>query len=423
METFAPVLLQSKSALELFQMRKRVVDELRAMHDGAQGRDLAADEKALEERGEKNLKALDNALEESLRGDPFQRYSGALNGQRLSQRDMAAVDWFKSAIGEKNPAGFVVEPEEKRAFSASQPGLEYERRDTLKSTATQAMPVSVWDNFMVHLVEQTPVMRAGALVITTDTGEDLQVPKTTAFQTGNLIAEAGSITESDPTLAVVTLKSYKFASFWQVSRELVDDTPANLLDALSRGAATALALSYGAHLATGTGSGQPSGYTNGTVSVTGPTGTSTSFGSQATAGQGTDLVFDLYGSVAEPYLMSPAVASLARNATYTAFKKYKEGGTNSPMLDLSPRKSGASVNLLGVPGYVDPHAPAMGVSTKSLAFGDWSRYVVRIVQGVRLERSDDFAFQNDLVSFRAVIRLDGALVDLNAVKLFQHSAT
>jgi HK97 family phage major capsid protein len=363
METFAPAMLQSKSALELFQMRQRIVNELRAMHDGAEGRDLAADEKALEERSEKNLKAIDEALEGNLRGQAFDRYSG-IGGQRLTQRDMAAVDWFKSAISEKNPAGFVVEPEEKRAFSASQPGLEYEQRDTLKSTATQAMPVSVWQNFMLHLVEQTPVMRAGALVITTDTGEDLQVPKSTAFQTANLIGEGVSITESDPTLAAVTLKSYKYAAFWQISRELAEDSPANLLDALSRGAATALALAYGAHLATGTGSGQPSGYTNGTVSVTGPTGTSTTFGNQATAGQGTDLVLDLYGSIAEPYLMSPAVASLSRNATFTMFKKYREGTTNRPMLDMAPRKAGASVDLLGMPGYVDPHAPAMGVSTK-----------------------------------------------------------
>jgi HK97 family phage major capsid protein len=266
-------------------------------------------------------------------------------------------------------------------------------------------------------------MRAGATVITTSTGEDLQVPKSTAYQSSALTGEGVSITESDPTLAVVTLKSYKYAAFWQVSRELVDDTPTNLLDALSRGAATSLAAAYGAHLATGTGSGQPSGYTLATVGSTGPTGTATTFGTQATAGQGTDLVLDLYGSIPEPYLLSPAVAVLARNATFTMFKKYREGSTNRPMLDMTPVKAGSSVNLLGEAGYVDPNAPAMAANAKSVAFGDWSRYYVRIVQGVRVERSDEYAFQNDLVSFKAVIRMDGALVDGNAVRLFQHSAT
>lgn len=423
METLNPTLLRQKPALELFQMRQRVVNDLQAMNDGAQGRDLTADEKALEERGEKNLKAIDEALGESLRNQAFDRYNG-IGAQQLSERDRAADQWFRSAITEKNPSAFVLEPEEKREFSISRPGLEWEQRDTLKSTATQAMPVSVYNNFVLHMVELTPVLRAGATLIQTATGEDLQVPKSTAFQTSNLTAEGALITESDPTLGVVTLKSYKYASFWQVSRELAEDSPANLLDALAQGAATSLAVAYGAHLATGTGSGQPNGYvTAATVAVTGPTGTATTFGTQGTAGQGSDLLVDLYASLAEPYLLSPAIAVLGRNATFSLWRKVKEGGSNKPMFDLTPVEQGASVNLLGMPGYVDPNMPVAGASAKSLAFGDWSRYFLRMVQGVRIERSDDFAFQNDLVSFKAVVRLDGALVDLNAVKLFQHSAT
>ena len=139
---------------------------------------------------------------------------------------------------------------------------------------------------------------------------------------------------------------------------------------------------------------------------------------------GSDLVFDLYGSVAEPYLLSPAVAVLGRNATFGLWRKYKEAApSGKPIFDLTPVKAGASVNLLGMPGFVDPHTAAVAASAKSLAFGDWSRYAVRMVNGVRLERSDEFAFQSDLVSFKALIRLDGALVDANAIKLFQHSAT
>jgi len=418
METLNPSLLRQKSALELFQMRKRIVDELQAAARGYEGRDLTADERALEERRETNLEAVDKALEESLRAQVMERYNG-IGVQRLTQRDMATVDWLKSALVEKNPKPFDIEPEEKRDFSISQPGLQWEQRDTLKSTATQALPVSVYPRFIEHLVEQTPVLRAGALLIQTASGDDLQVPKTTGFVTSNLIAEGSQITESDPTLGVTTLKAYGYKSFWQLSRELVEDSPANLLDALARGAATSLALAYGAHLATGTGTGQPSGYSNATVSVTGPTGQGGGFGTQGTAGHGSDLLFDLYGTLAEPYLLSPAIGVLTRNATLTVWRKIKEGGSNKPMFDLTPVKPGSSANLLGMPAYVDPHIAAIGTSAKSLAFGDWSRYAVRIAGGVRVERSDEFAFQHDLVSFRAIIRLDGALVDANGIKLFQ----
>src|SRR4029450_7811563 len=97
METFTPIELQRKSALELFSMRKRVVNDLKSLADNAEGRHLTASEKALEERGETNLEAIDKALEENLRSQAFERYNG-IGAQRLTERDMAAVDWFKSAI-------------------------------------------------------------------------------------------------------------------------------------------------------------------------------------------------------------------------------------------------------------------------------------------------------------------------------------
>ena len=52
--------------------------------------------------------------------------------------------------------------------------------------------------------------------------------------------------------------------------------------------------------------------------------------------------------------------------------------------------------------------PAMANTAESIAFGDMSKYFVRIVNGVRFERSDEFRFQNDLVAFRCILRLDGA---------------
>jgi hypothetical protein len=50
------------------------------------------------------------------------------------------------------------------------------QRDTLKTTATQAMGVDVYGRIVQHMVETSSLMRAGATVVTTDTGEDLVVP-------------------------------------------------------------------------------------------------------------------------------------------------------------------------------------------------------------------------------------------------------
>ena len=63
--------------------------------------------------------------------------------------------------------------------------------------------------------------------------------------------------------------------------------------------------------------------------------------------------------------------------------------------------------------------PAVATSAFSVAFGDFAQFFVRLVGGVRFERSDDFAFGTDLVTFRCLLRGDGTLVDTNAVKVYK----
>ncbi|MFD7157543.1 phage major capsid protein [Kribbella sp. NPDC059898] len=406
------------------QLRERRVDLIKQAQEIAQkgvvhNRDLSLNEQtefdslyAEAEQVAERIKAISDGekrgreLNDSFRSVTGRDLSGVLSAD---DRDLAAA--FRSAILAKNPAPIEIAPTRSGQW---QPGMEF--RDLLKTTPTQALPTSTYDRIVMHLLEGSAVMRAGATVINTATGEDLVVPKSTAFSTSLITNEAATITESDPTLATVTLKAYKYATFFQVSTELAADGNTDLMSFLARQAGESLAQAYGAHLMTGTGTGQPRGaLTDAPAGVTGPTGTATSFGTQATGGQGTDLLNSLVGSLAEPYTQSPSTAFLLRNATRTAIANLK---TTQGELVGNEYISGSPY-----PFYVDPFVSAMGANAESVAFGDWSRYFVRIAGGLRFERSNEFAFQNDLVSFRAIIRLDGALVDLNAIKTFTHSAT
>jgi HK97 family phage major capsid protein len=289
-------------------------------------------------------------------------------------------------------------------------------RDTLKSTATQALSTDVYTSIVQHLVETSSLMQAGATVVTTATGEDLIIPKSTGFVTSAIIGEGASITESDPTLATVTLKAFKYANYFEISQELANDTPTNLLDFLATQAALSLGLGaagYGDDIINGTGTTQPRGLLlDAATGVTGPAGTGTSLGVQGTVGHGTDALWNLVGSVAEPYAASPSAAFLMRNASDIIVRKLKDT-TGQPIQGLTTRGQ-----LLGYPSYVDPFMPAMANTAESIAFGDMSKYFVRIVNGVRFERSDEFRFQDDLIAFRCILRLDGALVDTGAVKTF-----
>ena len=62
-------------------------------------------------------------------------------------------------------------------------------------------------------------------------------------------------------------------------------------------------------------------------------------------------------------------------------------------------------------------ATATASSVKVVAFGAFSAFYIRDVASIRFERSDEFAFDKDLVTFRAVLRTDSELADTSAVKI------
>jgi HK97 family phage major capsid protein len=346
-------------------------------------------------------------------------------GQTLSRASAETARAFRSAIFAKNPQPIEVYADELAdEWPDDVPEPVYGRagrvrihtRDTLKSTATQALSTDVYSTIVQHLVETSSLMAAGATVVTTSTGEDLIIPKSTGFVSSAIIGEGASITESDPTLATVTLKAFKYANYFEISQELANDTPTNLLSFLATQAALSLGLGttgFGDDIINGAGTTEPRGLLlDAGTGVTGPAGTGTSLGTQGTANQGTDALWNLVGSVAEPYAASPTAAFLMRNASDIIVRQLRDT-TGQPVAGLTERG-----RILGYPSFVDPFMPAMANTAESIAFGDMSKYFVRIVNGVRFERSDEFRFQNDLVAFRCILRLDGALVDTGAVKTF-----
>jgi HK97 family phage major capsid protein len=393
----------------------------------SESRDLASDELQQYQARVVEQREADDAIEAEHERQLAEARAAA-RGNRGPVLSRAALDTaraFRSAIYAKNPAPIEIYsdlpdewPDDLPEVQGRVGRVQVHTRDTLTSTATQALSTDVYSTIVQHLVETSSVMSAGATVLTTATGEDLVIPKSTGFVTSAITAEGAAISESDPTLATVVLKSYKYSNFFQISYELANDTPTNLLSFLARQAALSLGLGaagYGDDLVNGTGTGQPRGLLlDAVIGPTAVTGTGTSLGTQGTANQGTDALWNLIGSVAEPYAAAPSAAFLMRNASDVIVRKLKDT-TGQPVAGLTTRGQ-----ILGYPSYVDPFMPAMATTAKSILFGDFSRYFVRIVNGVRFERSDEFAFQSDLVSFRCILRLDAALIDLGALRHFQN---
>jgi HK97 family phage major capsid protein len=126
--------------------------------------------------------------------------------------------------------------------------------------------------------------------------------------------------------------------------------------------------------------------------VTGPAGTAAGLSTQGTANQGTDALWNLVGSVAEPYAEAASAAFLMRNATNVGIRKLRDT-SGQPVNGLTDRRS-----LLGYPVYTNPFMPAAGNGAEYIAFGAMDRYFIRIVNGIRFKRSDEFRFQHDLIA-------------------------
>lgn len=301
---------------------------------------------------------------------------------------------------------------------AGRPMGTQEFRTLSKLTAgagANTVRTSFYDQLVAHLIEVSGILQAGPTILQTSTGEQIQVPKTTSHSTASLVAEAGTIGASDPVFGQVPLDAFKYAFLLQVSNELVNDTSVDLEGYIAMQSGRAVGNAFGTHAITGTGSSQPNGLvTAATLGVTGGTGVSGAFTF--------DNLIDLFFSVIAPYRNSPSCAWMLKDSSMATARKLKD--TNGSYLWQPAASVGAPDTILGKPVYTDPNIAAVALSAKSVVFGDISQYFVRMVDSIRFERSDDFAFNSDLVTYRCVLRADGDLVDVTgAVKYFQGAGT
>ena len=402
------------SLKDLHDKYKLAVGELRALTDLAEERTFTAEEEATYQRVNADVDGLYQRITKHL--EDAER-AASMSDMDKRMADLAAKEPPASA---DKPDGFDAEL---RAF------LKGERRalDVMPLNAEQRVQVvgtnsaggftrqtSFYDQLQEHMIEVSAILSAGATILNTGGGEPLQIPKTTAHGTAALIAENAAITASDSTFGQVTLGAYKFARLVQVSNELVTDTTVDLLGYLARDCGRSVGNAFGGYAITGTGTAQPSGVVTGaTLGVTGAASVVGAFSA--------DNLIDLYYSVIAPYRASQSCAWLMRDATLANARKLKD--TTNQYLWQPSIQVGAPETILGKPVKTDPNVAAVALSAKSVLFGDMSNYFVRQAGGFRFERSDDFAFSTDLVTFRCIARLDGALIDTTgAVKYFAGNA-
>lgn len=388
-------------ARRAFDEKLRAETKIRSIFDAAEGRDLTGEELASVDRLDGEVRSLGERVSELMEQE--QRSRDAADAlARLAPVDEPGGDADADDVGEQLRSFL---RGEQRSVAVAP-----ERRDLVKGTATaggNTVPTTFYGRLVEHMVEVSGVLAAGPTLLETASGDSIEVPTTTAFSTAALTAEAAAIAESDPAFAKRTLGAWKYGATIQVSRELIDDTAVDLLGFIAAQAGRAVGNALGAALVTGSGSSQPAGVA--TQATAGKTGAATT--------PTTDDLIDLMYSVISPYRASSSCCWMLRDATAAHLRKLKDD--NGQYLWQPSLVLGQPDMLLGKPVATDPNVAAADNSAKSVLFGDFAAYWVRLAGGVRFERSDDFAFSSDLVTFKVVARADGMTVDqTGAIKAF-----
>lgn len=382
----------------LFSERRHAVEEMRSVLETAGADGLNGEDTQKVERLDAAIDGLDSRINSLVERAERDQKSDEARAKFEGLRPAAAQ------VAEARDTGD--EAVLRSLLSGEQRNAEF-RSVSKVGSGGSVVPTSFYNQLVEYFVENSNVLAMGPTVLNTAGGENLQIPKQTSYSTAALVSETSAIGVSEPAFDRVTLGAYKFAHLIQVSNELLADSGIDIVDFLARQSGVALANGVGGYLVTGTGSAQPAGIVTGATSV-------------AAAGSITiiaDDLIDLYHAPATAYRNNGAF--LMKDSTLKAVRKLKD--STSAYIWQPGLALGTPDTILGRPVFTDPNVAAIATTAKSVVFGDPRAFYVRMAGGVQVARSEDYAFNTDLVTFRFVMRVDSAVVDSNGIYVLKHT--
>lgn len=388
-------------------IKRQVEERARAFESAKSLLDNAASEK-------RDLNAEESAQYAAINADIDARgmvISQMLADEKRDQEIRSAVAGHVEARPEERAVAVQSDADLIRSLARGETrSLNFERRDLTKAGTTGAPVATSFYDTIIEVARYTGPMLETSTVLNTAGGENLQIPRTNAYSSGSVTSEGAAIGESDPSfLAFLTLSAWKHSFLVQVSLEMIEDAGVDLLGYMGTNVGQALGLAVNAGLTTGTGVTMPNGVvTSAGSGITGGTGVSGAFT--------TNNVIDLVYSTDNAVRRLPGFGIMGGATAMAAARKLQDG--NGSYVWQPSLQAGQPDRLLGYAVFENPSMAAVATSAKSLIAGDLKSYIVRQVGGIRLDRSDDYAFADGLVTFRAIFRVDGGLPQSAHIKTF-----
>lgn len=259
-------------------------------------------------------------------------------------------------------------------------------------------------------------MREVATIMTTAGGNALNFPTSDGTgEVGEILAENIVATGGDVTFGTIALPVFMYSSKQiALPMQLIQDSAVDVIALVIARLAMRIARRQNTDFTVGAGSTLPDGVIPragvGKTGITGQTATVTY----------ADLI-DLRHSVNRAYRYG---AKYMMNDLSVAIVSKLVDTTGRPIWAPAVT-AGAPDMLCGYPVAINDDVAVMAANAKSIAFGDFSNYTIRDVQGTTsLRRFDDSNFAlKQQAGFCGWTRSGGNLLEPSAVKVYVNSAT
>lgn len=265
-----------------------------------------------------------------------------------------------------------------------------------------------FENRVIDKLKELNVFRRYANVIRTNSKH--AIPVEASAGVAAWIAEEGQYQGTDPAFGQVVLDAYKVGQMIKVSDELLEDTQFDLEGYLAEQLASAIAAAEEEAFCTGNGTGKPTGIF---TAATGDPAITTAAADKITA----DEIIDLIYSLKAPYRRNARF--YLNDSTIKVIRKLKDGTGNyiwQPAL-----MEGQPDRLCGYPVEAT-QAPTIAAGALVIAFGDLGYYWIADRTDMDIRRLNELYAENGQVGFRGSRRVDGKLVQTEAVKLLKMHA-
>lgn len=293
--------------------------------------------------------------------------------------------------------------------------LRYEERDMGVGSPTASIPTSVMvpqgfqHDIEVALKYYGPMLGVSK-ILDTATGQPLPYPTSNdVTNVATIVGEGSNVSELDVTVSNIIFGAWKLSSgLVKVSLELLQDSAFDMDNFLKEQFSIRFGRGLNALFTNGTGSSQPKGFM--AAATAGPTavGSSGNTGGSETGGTsiGTDDLVELEHSV-DPWYRNGA-SYMLNDDSLKRLKQLKDK-FGRPIYE-SP-KDGQPAALNGYPFHINNDMPTIAVNAKTVAFGPFSKYVIRKVKDFSVLRLVERFADYGQVAFIGFARYDGNLLD------------